>query len=135
MFLFDEAHKLTPDAQNALLKIAEEPPSHVYFVFCSTEPQRIIKTIRSRCTVYQVEPLNDKDMYTLIGHALSYCKAHLHEKIVQGIMSSAQGSPREMLTLVEKVLSVKSDEDRWDLLQEASSSGLTNLSNIFGPIM
>ena len=57
VYLFDEAQQLTSEAQNALLKISEEPPKHLYIIFCATEPEKIIETLKSRCTTFQVNLL------------------------------------------------------------------------------
>ena len=52
VWLLDEAHALTNDAQTALLKALEEPPSHVYFILCTTMPEKLLPTLRSRCSQY-----------------------------------------------------------------------------------
>ena len=59
MYLFDECHNLSKAAQDSLLKILEEPPAHVFFVFCTTEPGKLLETIRSRCKDYKVNPLKE----------------------------------------------------------------------------
>ena len=57
IFLFDEAHKLTNDAQNALLKVLEDTPPKVYFILCTTDPKKIIKTIRNEMCNLSGEPI------------------------------------------------------------------------------
>ena len=68
VFIFDEAHKITGDAQEALLKAIEDSPSHVYYMFCSTEPKKIIKTIRDRCTKYDMKALTRTDGIKLLNY-------------------------------------------------------------------
>src|SRR3989304_2450876 len=60
VYLLDEVHKSTNDFQNAILKVMEEPPEHLYFILCTTEPQKLLKTVISRCTEYVVSPLAPK---------------------------------------------------------------------------
>ena len=71
VFLLDECHKLTNDAQNALLKALEEPPEHVYMILATTNPEKLIQTIKTRCTPFSFNILNDADMSRLI---LRTCK-------------------------------------------------------------
>ena len=70
IWIIDECHKLTNDAQNALLKILEEPPQHVYFALCTTEPQKLLETIKGRCIQLQVKPLNESQMKGLFRKVL-----------------------------------------------------------------
>ena len=65
-WLLDEVHKSTNDAQNALLKGLEDPPPNTYFILATTDPQKLLPTIRGRCTQYPVEVLADKDMRKLL---------------------------------------------------------------------
>jgi DNA polymerase-3 subunit gamma/tau len=62
VWLIDEAHALTPDAQGAFLKILEEPPSHVYFMLATTDPQKLKPTIRTRATEIVVYPVPPDDL-------------------------------------------------------------------------
>ena len=62
VFILDEAHQLSKDAQNAALKILEDTPKHVYFFICTTDPQKLIATIRSRCTEMPVDLLKLDEM-------------------------------------------------------------------------
>ena len=58
VWLIDEAHQLSSQAQNAFLKILEDTPSHVYFMLATTDPQKLIPTIRTRCAEFKVSSLN-----------------------------------------------------------------------------
>ena len=66
VWLIDECHKLTNDAQNALLKLLEDTPKHIYIILCTTDPQKLLSTIKGRCIQFQVSPLNDIEMFQLL---------------------------------------------------------------------
>jgi len=70
VWLIDEAHKLSNDAQNAFLKMLEDTPNHVYFFLATTNPQKLLKTIRTRCTEVVVKSLGDKNMEELIDDVI-----------------------------------------------------------------
>jgi DNA polymerase-3 subunit gamma/tau len=64
--LVHNCHKLTGDAQTALLKALEDTPKHVYYILCTTDPQKLLPTIKGRCAQYQVNLLTDREMKTLL---------------------------------------------------------------------
>lgn len=99
-------HKLTNDAQNAFLKILEEPPSHVNFILCTTDPQRLIEPLKDRCTTFAVKPLNDKQMFKLLKRIARKEEQVLDEKILDKITEVSKGHPRAALQILDKVFSV-----------------------------
>lgn len=110
VWLIDECHKMTNDAQNAMLKILEDTPKHIYFILCTTEPQKVIAAIRGRCIELQVKPLTDLDMKKLLK---SICKKEgeeISKEIYDQIIQDSLGHPRNALQILEQVFSV--DEDR-----------------------
>lgn len=111
MWLIDEAHKLTGDAQNALLKMLEDPPDHVYFMLATTDPQKLLPTIRTRATEIKCKPLKDKDMAGLLDSIWDVETASeviestkLNEEVRDKIVELADGSPRKALVLLNQVL-------------------------------
>jgi len=66
VWLIDECHKLTSDAQDEFLKMLEDTPSHVYFLFTTTDPQKLKATIKNRATQVTVKPLSDSDLNKLL---------------------------------------------------------------------
>jgi DNA polymerase-3 subunit gamma/tau len=66
VFIMDECHKLTNDAQTAMLKMVEDPRDFIYYVFCTTDPQKIIPTLRNRCTEVRFSPLSSAEAKQLI---------------------------------------------------------------------
>lgn len=111
MWLIDEAHKLTGDAQNALLKMLEDPPSHVYFMLATTDPQKLLQTIRTRATEIKVRALKEKEMGTLLD---SVCKQEAGSALVQEIRDKivdlADGSPRKALVLLNQIMGEEDTE-------------------------
>ena len=120
IFVFDEAHQLTRDAQNGLLKVIEDFPEKSYFIFCSTDPQKIIKTIQNRCSIFEVELLDEEELQILLEYALEKVEGKIPDKVFWGIVDKSEGSPRKVLTLLEKVLSVDKEENQLFLIEQDS---------------
>lgn len=103
-YLMDEAHQLTNAAQNSLLKALEEPPAHVYFFLCTTNPEKLLNTVVDRCSQYEVGPLTSKQSRELIDNVLKVEKEDLPEKVVEAIAKTSAGFPRKILINLEKVV-------------------------------
>lgn len=103
-WIIDECHKLTNDAQNSFLKPMEDTPAHVNFIFCSTDPQKLIPTFRGRCSVYTVNPLDNQTMYKLLVRTAKQFKKTLPKPIYKAIIKTSVGLPRNALELLEQVL-------------------------------
>lgn len=110
VWLIDECHKLTNDAQNALLKILEDTPQHAYFVLCTTEPQKLIKTIRSRCSVFELKLLNDREMRTLLRNIVLAEQETVTNIVYDTIITTAAGAPRTALQLLDQVLNTTTEQ-------------------------
>lgn len=110
VWLIDEVHKMTNDAQNALLKILEDTPEHVYFILATTEPNKLLSTIRGRCSQFQVKPLSDQQMFRLLKViALKEDKTVAAEVLEQIVMDSL-GHPRNAIQILEQVLNVNPEK-------------------------
>ena len=103
------------EAQTALLKALEEPPSHVYFFLCTTDPQQLIATIRSRCVQLQVSTLSDKQIVDLITRTAEAENVTIPKKVSLQIARDCLGHPRDALKILEKILHL----DEEDMLQAA----------------
>lgn len=66
VWIFDETQKVTSDGQAGLLKILEDTPNHVYFVLCTTDPQKLLPTLIGRCTRFDVKTLEEDEMVSLL---------------------------------------------------------------------
>lgn len=105
VYILDEVQKITNDAQNALLKILEDTPNHIYFILCTTEPQSLLPTIRGRCVQFQMQILSDKNMAKLLTTVVEKESETLDNRVIKQIIQDSQGHPRNALTILEKVLS------------------------------
>lgn len=110
VFIIDEVHRMTTDAQNAFLKILEDTPPHIYFILCTTNENSLIPTVRGRCSRYQVSLLSDNEMFVLIESVCKKEKQTLDKEITDQIVKSAQGHPRNALTILEQVLTTPEDK-------------------------
>jgi DNA polymerase-3 subunit gamma/tau len=119
VWIIDECHKMTNDAQNGLLKILEDTPTHVYFVLCTTEPQKLIATIKGRCSIYQVKPLSEQDMYHLLRRITHKEGEQLDKEVYDIIIRDSLGLPRNALQTLEQVLRVSPDR-RIEIAQQAA---------------
>lgn len=118
VWIIDECHKLTNDAQNALLKILEEPPDHVYFVLCTTEPQKLLPTIKGRCSQFQVKALTDSEMSSLLKYVVQKEGDDVTEEVYEIIIRDSGGLPRNALQILEQVLHAP-EEDRTKVAEHA----------------
>ena len=103
VFILDEAHMLSKAASNALLKTLEDPPSHVHFVLATTEPYKLLDTIRSRTQRFDFHPV---PIGTLVKHLQGISDAEGYESDEAGLTAVARhagGSVRDSLSLLEQV--------------------------------
>lgn len=110
VWLIDECHKLTNDAQNALLKLLEDTPKHIYIILCTTDPQKLLSTIKGRCIQFQVSPLNDIEMFQLLRRIVRDEKEELNKQIFDQIIETSQGLPRNAIQILEQVLNASEEE-------------------------
>ena len=104
IYIIDEAHQLTKDAGNALLKLIEEPPAHLRFVFATTEPEKILGTIRSRTHHYSFRLV---PMGVLRGHLASICEQEgvpADSAALTLVARAAEGSVRDSLSLLGQLV-------------------------------
>ncbi len=109
-FILDESHQLTPAAQEALLKSLEDCPDFTYFIICTTEPEHLIKTIRNRCTEYEVNLLGSHDMTEVLARACKKASLTVEADLIEGIVHVSEGSARNALVFLEQVQGMSVDE-------------------------
>lgn len=105
VWLLDEAHSYLGPAQNALLKILEDTPPHVYFILCTTDPEKLLKTIKSRCMQFNVAPLSEKQMTRLLKRIVeAEGVTDFPEAAYQLIHQNSLGHVRAALVILDKVI-------------------------------
>lgn len=126
VWLIDECAKLTNDAQHALLKGLEDPPAHAYYVLCTTDPDKLLPTIRSRCVTYQVQRLTDREMVRLLHKVSSAEGERLDRALLAAIAERSDGHSRDALQLLEQVLAAGPD-DRMGVVESAEMLKATSI--------
>jgi DNA polymerase-3 subunit gamma/tau len=104
IFIIDEAHMVTPQAFNALLKIVEEPPEHLIFVFATTEPEKVLPTIRSRTHHYPFRLLAPRTMRLLLEGICTREDVTVDDAVYPLVIRAGGGSPRDTLSVLDQLL-------------------------------
>ena len=110
VFIIDEAHMVTTAAFNALLKVVEEPPEHLIFVFATTEPDKVLPTIRSRTHHYPFRLLAPTTMRGLLEKICAQEKVHVDDAVYPLVIRAGGGSPRDSLSVLDQLLAGAGDE-------------------------
>lgn len=111
VFLIDEVHMITKEFQNSILKALEDTPDHVYFILCTTEPNRLLKTVRNRCTQYEVDKLSENQMEDLINDILdSEGVEDFPDKVFDTLIENSDGCARQALVILDKIIDLEADE-------------------------
>jgi len=95
--IVDEAHGLSRQAWDSLLKVIEEPPAHIYWMLCTTQPDKVPPTIRSRCSPFALKSLKDDELELLLKQVCQREKIQLRNGITDLVIREAHGSPRQLL--------------------------------------
>jgi DNA polymerase III subunit gamma/tau len=104
VFIVDEAHMVTTAGFNALLKIVEEPPEHLIFVFATTEPEKVLPTIRSRTHHYPFRLLPPRTMRALIERICTQEGVVVDDAVYPLVIRAGGGSPRDTLSVLDQLL-------------------------------
>lgn len=131
IFILDEAHMVTPQGFNALLKIVEEPPAHVKFIFATTEPEKVIGTIRSRTHHYPFRLVPPAQM---LGYLEEVCKSEIVTPgpgVLTLVVRAGGGSVRDSLSLLDQLIAgseVKGGKAEIEYDRAAALLGYTHAS-------
>ena len=121
-YIIDEAHMLTKEAWNALLKTIEEPPAHVIFVLATTDRDRVPETIQSRCEIYTFKQPTRAMLAETVADIAKKEGYTLERSAAELVALLAEGSFRDALSILQKVLAV-SDDKKIDVAEVETVSG------------
>jgi DNA polymerase-3 subunit gamma/tau len=106
VFIIDEVHMLSKSAFNALLKILEEPPSHVKFILATTEPEKVLPTILSRCQRYDFRSISSREIAEHLKEICKKEKISAEDDALAMVAKAGAGSMRDALSLLDRLLSL-----------------------------
>nr|WP_301538755.1 DNA polymerase III subunit gamma and tau [Microbacterium sp. SYP-A9085] len=109
IFILDEAHMVTPQGFNALLKLVEEPPDHVKFIFATTEPEKVIGTIRSRTHHYPFRLVAPAAMLEYVEQLCAQEGVRVEPGVLPLVVRAGGGSPRDTLSVLDQLIAGSED--------------------------
>ncbi len=121
IWIIDECHRITGAAWDILLKPLEDTPDHVYFFLCTSEPQKIKKTVQTRCTQITMNNIPKKDLHGLVTTVAKNEKAKVHKTVMDKLLEIADGSARQALVLLQGVINIKDKEEQIEVLESADT--------------
>lgn len=104
IYIIDEAHMVSPQGFNALLKVVEEPPEHVKFVFATTEPEKVISTIRSRTHHYPFRLVPSRLLEEYLGSIAEQEKVEVEPGVLTLVVRAGAGSVRDSLSVLDQLI-------------------------------
>lgn len=135
VYIIDEVHALSNDAFNALLKLLEEPPAHVKFVLATTEANKVLGTISSRCQRFDFKRITPEDIYDRLDYICSAEGIMADEKALRMIAQHADGSLRDALSCLDPCIAAGKEVDTdfvADFLGRAENDAILELCRSVG---
>ena len=125
IWLIDEAHKISAAGQDMMLKMLEDTPKHVYFFLATTDPQKLKRTIKTRCTEITVKNLTRKYMITLIAYICAKEELKIPEEVIDKIVEFSEGSARKALVLLNQIMYLKDEDEMLESIEVTSAEKVT----------
>lgn len=123
-YILDEVHQQTHAAQEAMLKMLEEAPKNCYYVLATTNPEKLLPTIKTRVTSFAVMPLTNGEMETLLNTVAKEMSLVIAAEVFAKIISVSDGCAREALKLLDQVRSLPNVESQLELIKRTSFGGV-----------
>ncbi|MFO3664729.1 DNA polymerase III subunit gamma/tau [Anaerococcus sp. ENR0831] len=130
VYIIDEAHMITREAFNALLKIMEEPPSHLVFILATTEIEKVPRTILSRVQKFEFNKIDDSNIKSQINQILTDREISIDNEAIDLIIKKANGAMRDALSILDQVVSY--GEKSYDLSKVESLLGVVDFYDVDG---
>lgn len=130
VYIIDEAHMITREAFNALLKIMEEPPSHLVFILATTEIEKVPRTILSRVQKFEFNKIDDSNIKSQINQILTDREISIDNEAIDLIIKKANGAMRDALSILDQVVSY--GEKSYDLSKVESLLGIVDFYDVDG---
>lgn len=121
VYLVDECHVLTKPAQEAFLKYLEDCPDHVYFFLATTDPSKLIKAVRTRCSEIKCRSLTDDEVKSLVQGICKQEEQTIDAKVGKTIVEISDGSARKALVLLDGVLGMDNVKEQLRYLEDNDS--------------
>lgn len=118
VYILDEVHMLSTGASNALLKTLEEPPDHVRFVLATTDPQKVLPTIRSRTQHYDFQLLSAVELESQVRDIAADAQLDVDDEAIAWVVHQGRGSSRDTLSALDQVVAAGGVPDRSEPLEE-----------------
>ena len=118
VYIIDEVHMLSTGAFNALLKTLEEPPAHVKFILCTTEPQKLPATILSRCQRFDFKKISSEKIVENLDHICKECGINYSGKSLELIAELSEGAMRDSLSILERCVQDGENEISEDKIKQ-----------------
>lgn len=129
VYIIDEAHMITNEGFNALLKILEEPPKHLIFILATTEIDKLPDTIISRCQRFEFKRINNSDIVENINYVLNNLNVEIEQDGINLISELSSGAMRDALSLLDQVVATGKEKITIEDINECL--GLVNLNMLF----
>jgi len=133
VYLLDEVHNISRNGQDGLLKALEDCPNHVYFILCTTDPQKLLPTLRNRCTPYMVSELDEEQLIKVVKRVCKKEKVKIKTESLELIVEQAFGSARMAIQFLEKIIDLptKLHEKAIHQIQEKNNEAIALCRELF----
>ena len=127
VWIIDECHQLTTQAQNAFLKLLEDTPDHVYFFLATTDPKKLLKTVRSRATEINLQPVPTKTIIKYleqVGKGPECPDFDVDTTVLEAVAEAAEGGVRKALVLLDQVMGLSGAEAQLQAVSQADTAAV-----------
>lgn len=120
IWLLDEIHKATNDGQNAMLKLLEDPPDHVYFFLATTDPEKLLQGIKQRCLSIKLNPIKNPALLKILQNICKKESIKIDEEVLEKIVEYSGGSARDAIQILDKVYLLDDTKEQLTSITKAS---------------